>query len=283
MGLQINLKKGGVSKPGASKPKITFAFGGNGSTKLNKSKLPSTAASLQRKNVLAGESDSEDEDKIIAVKGFDQEKGGVLSSDSAVQKTAAGPVVITLNDLSTKIRRRAPPPPQEHTEDFEIPQEEALLFGLNKPVAKEARRSSVDEPAQSAMTRDERIRLSLLKGERLERAADLRIPKAAETTKDAYAVESTREDYDAVPVEHFGAALLRGMGWNGHQATAKPKKEPNHALVEKRQRSVVLGIGAKPIESDLVDDLFGKRGLKFEVPLLKRNKETGEVVTDQKN
>ena len=27
--------------------------------------------------------------------------------------------------------------------------------------------------------------------------------------------EATLEDYEKVPVEEFGAALLRGMGWNG--------------------------------------------------------------------
>jgi hypothetical protein len=27
--------------------------------------------------------------------------------------------------------------------------------------------------------------------------------------------EATLDDYDNVPVEEFGAALLRGMGWNG--------------------------------------------------------------------
>lgn len=276
MGLQFNLKKGGVSKPDTGKSKIKFAFGGGSSTKLNRPKLPHNE-STSKKSVLAEDSDSDDEGKIITIKGFDKDKGGVLSSDSAIQKTTSGPVVITLKDLSTRIRRKTPP--QEHAEDFEITEENSLLFGLNFPVAKAETASPVTDSEPSVKSKEERIRQSLIKGEKLGHTTDFQIP-VSEASGGVYAEESTRQDYDAVPVEQFGAALLRGMGWKGQQTTAKPKKEPANALVEKRQRSVVLGIGAKPIENELVDDIFGKKGLKFEVPLVRRNKETGEVVLD---
>ncbi|KAI6711906.1 hypothetical protein JHW43_005571 [Diplocarpon mali] len=50
---------------------------------------------------------------------------------------------------------------------------------------------------------------------------------------------STLEDYERVPVEEFGAALLRGMGWKGEKV-AKPKD------VKRRQN--LLGLGAKELD-----------------------------------
>ncbi|KAH6663657.1 DExH-box splicing factor binding site-domain-containing protein [Halenospora varia] len=50
---------------------------------------------------------------------------------------------------------------------------------------------------------------------------------------------STLEDYERVPVEEFGAALLRGMGWKGEKV--KGAKE-----VKRRQN--LLGLGAKELK-----------------------------------
>ena len=49
--------------------------------------------------------------------------------------------------------------------------------------------------------------------------------------------ESTMEDYDAVPIESFGAALLRGMGW-------APGKGANPGIHEPKRRPAGLGLGA---------------------------------------
>ena len=58
---------------------------------------------------------------------------------------------------------------------------------------------------------------------------------------------STLEDYEAMPVEEFGAALLRGMGWKGEERAPKPK--------EVRRRANRLGLGAKELKED--EDLGG--------------------------
>jgi len=52
---------------------------------------------------------------------------------------------------------------------------------------------------------------------------------------------ATLEEYEAVPVEEFGAALLRGMGWNG-DAKAREKKK------ETKRRQNLLGLGAKQLD-----------------------------------
>ncbi|XP_063367909.1 G-patch domain and KOW motifs-containing protein [Cydia amplana] len=52
--------------------------------------------------------------------------------------------------------------------------------------------------------------------------------------------ESTLEDYDAVPIQEFGMAMLRGMGW-----TASKDQQLKHKLPELRPKG--LGLGADKV------------------------------------
>ncbi|PHH70704.1 hypothetical protein CDD83_5362 [Cordyceps sp. RAO-2017] len=63
----------------------------------------------------------------------------------------------------------------------------------------------------------------------------------------AAGADSTLEDYEAMPVDEFGAALLRGMGWDGEERGPKPK--------EARRRANRLGLGAKELKES--EDLGG--------------------------
>ncbi|KAF8944796.1 hypothetical protein BGZ47_003690 [Haplosporangium gracile] len=54
--------------------------------------------------------------------------------------------------------------------------------------------------------------------------------------------EASLEDYEKVPVEEFGAALLRGMGWKGDDNGSE--------AVEYNRRPALLGLGAKPREPE---------------------------------
>lgn len=87
--------------------------------------------------------------------------------------------------------------------------------------------------------------LQALLGNGEKKGPDLVIP--TETEEGAYrrAIESapeasTLEDYERVPVEEFGAALLRGMGWDGESKQGKVKD------VKRRQN--LLGLGAKELK-----------------------------------
>jgi hypothetical protein len=53
------------------------------------------------------------------------------------------------------------------------------------------------------------------------------------------------EAYAAVPIEDFGAALLRGMGWNGEAIKSKygGRSVPDPAVTP--ARPMFLGLGAK--------------------------------------
>lgn len=80
------------------------------------------------------------------------------------------------------------------------------------------------------------------------------IPRLPLSEDDAYrrdaaaaGAESTLDDYEAMPVEEFGAALLRGMGWDGEPRGPRPK--------EVRRRANRLGLGAKELNE--AEDLGG--------------------------
>lgn len=61
---------------------------------------------------------------------------------------------------------------------------------------------------------------------------------------------SSLEDYERIPVGHFGLALLKGMGWKeGTAATKKGRMGLIEAYVPQARPSL-LGIGAKPLIMD---------------------------------
>jgi hypothetical protein len=95
---------------------------------------------------------------------------------------------------------------------------------------------------------------------------------------------ATLDDYAQVPVEEFGAALLRGMGWKPGMAASRTRKGPTEAYVPNARPSL-LGIGAKPRPEDTIVQAGGRNGgnknarpeRKY-VPLIKREKSgLGEV------
>ncbi|CAD1807938.1 DExH-box splicing factor binding site family protein [Candida parapsilosis] len=98
-------------------------------------------------------------------------------------------------------------------------------------------------------------------------------PEPVRTTpvirKLTYESDSDDEEEDdekkKIPVEEFGAAFLRGLGWDGK----KDDQDTFDEDVKNRQRGVTLGIGAKPIDNDLARELQSQVG---DVPLVKRRK-----------
>lgn len=108
-------------------------------------------------------------------------------------------------------------------------------------------------------TVEDEARLSLLKGETF--GADSGLVIASE---DAEELEPVENDYNEVPVDQFGAALLRGMGWDGKDNLKEDK------AISHRQRGAVLGIGSKPLKEDLEKEIMGDKNTKLQAPLKKR-------------
>ena len=101
---------------------------------------------------------------------------------------------------------------------------------------------------------------------------------------------SSLEDYAAVPVEEFGAALLRGMGWKEGDVVGKRKDQVSKARVVER-RPALLGIGAKEVPGAAKElgawgkslTGKGKKGRKTQeiyTPVVLRDSVTGEMVTE---
>lgn len=104
---------------------------------------------------------------------------------------------------------------------------------------------------------EDEARLSLLKGESFDNDSSMIITGNEDNHQSV-------ADYELVPVDLFGAALLRGMGWDGSDAH-KEDKSLSH-----RQKGAVLGIGSKPLKEDLEKDIMGDRNTKLLAPLKKR-------------
>ena len=163
------------------------------------------------------------------------------------------------------------------------------------------------------MTADEEAIAALLGGER--KKATLTIPSAedkaaVEATNghslddiDAYTDEADRfradvdsrpppaslADYAAVPVEEFGAAILRGLGWKDGEAIDK-RGQTAAASREVKRRPALLGIGAKETPGGVPAEELGawnqknKGRRKDKVafnPVMLKNSVTGEMVTEE--
>lgn len=99
---------------------------------------------------------------------------------------------------------------------------------------------------------------------------------------------ATLDDYARVPVEQFGAALLRGMGWKDGEGigSQKGKKMPRDTGKVPARRANLLGIGAK--EDAAVASEMGAWGraskgkeIKIYNPVLLRDKNTGKMYTEE--
>ncbi|OWA50171.1 putative G patch domain and KOW motifs-containing protein [Hypsibius exemplaris] len=64
---------------------------------------------------------------------------------------------------------------------------------------------------------------------------------------DMHASEPTQDDYDQIPVEKYGMAMLRGMGWREDQGIGKTNKQVTKAM-EINIRPRGLGLGAVPVK-----------------------------------
>ena len=113
------------------------------------------------------------------------------------------------------------------------------------------------------------------------------------------------DEYASVPVEEFGKALMRGMGWveetdadgkasNGINGAGKKMAGERGRMVERRP--ALLGIGAKEVPKELREELgaWGKgaqgggseRGKKAKKevgynPVVLRDRRTGEMITEE--
>ena len=149
-------------------------------------------------------------------------------------------------------------------------------------------------------TADEEAMEALLEG---KSKSDLVLPALQAVTDEGWQDErSTNEDdqfrldvasrpdsasleaYTAVPVEEFGAGLLRGMGWKEGDVIGKRKDLVSKAIVKER-RPALLGVGAKGagVEVEAWNSGKGKKRVDIKTynPVMLKNMKTGEMLTEE--
>lgn len=104
----------------------------------------------------------------------------------------------------------------------------------------------------------------------------------------------TLDEYTAIPVEDFGAAMLRGMGWKEGGKVGKQRAGDSNVGIKEKPRIVerrpaLLGIGAKEVPGGVGEEFGawgkvarGKRKVDLAYsPVVMKSSITGELLTEE--
>ena len=302
-----------------SSGKISLALGG----RKKPAKLAPTNG-VKRSHAALRDHEEEDDSHARAqtVSHFDQSAGGAI--DASKEPKDKGPLVIApqanrdWKEASRRNKRQrsgklAEAGDEVQNEDTMDVEEAKPIFGLNvrkraededAPMTNghiehdEAEKPREDPPERNGepsikQKTDSEIAMDALLGKTTE--STLVLP--AMTEEEAFARDydtapdmATLDDYARVPVEQFGAALLRGMGWkDGEGIGSQRGKKLEKTAKRPERRPALLGIGAKE-EAAVAQEMGvwgkaakgGKGGGAVQVynPVLLRDKRTGEVMTE---
>lgn len=250
--------------------------------------------------------DSDDEDggegRHQEITHFDKSAGGAVHSEQKAQ--VKKPLVIPVGENSRK--RQKSGLPLQNAEAAEATAAEAKAkaapktYGLNVKTKNETVNSGTSETAKS----DHRVAQPEVKKNADEEALEALLGKKGTSNTviptladeetfqrdyDAAPAAPTEADYDAVPIEEFGAAMLRGMGWKDGEAIGRNKGQAPLKQRNLERRPELLGVGAKPAKALGIElGEWGKHAKKHErkidqayAPVMLKNKKTGEMITEE--
>ncbi|KAH7401850.1 DExH-box splicing factor binding site-domain-containing protein, partial [Phaeosphaeria sp. MPI-PUGE-AT-0046c] len=271
-------------------------------------KASSASKDTKRPRLALGDDEEDDTNQQQEISGWDAAEGGAV--DIAGKKEKEGPRVIPAlpnrdwrNDARRKHLSKAPHTQAQNGDVAEPVEGGQVQYGLTILKKASTPTDVAEHPAAAAESAEpmEDVKASLTEEQRLEQKAmdalingktddDRVIPLQSE--EEAFLDEvrnapdaPTLDSYEATPIEGFGAALLRGMGWKDGDAVGKngPAQKPK----EVKRRAALLGIGAKEEAGTGVElgDFKGARGKGKKVaqaynPVALRNKVTGEIITE---
>ncbi|KAK3718830.1 DNA primase large subunit Spp2 [Vermiconidia calcicola] len=302
-----------------SSGKISLALGGS-----RKSAKPAATNGVKQPHAALQDHEEEDNEhgKTQSVSHFDKAAGGAI--DEKKPANEAGPLVIKpqanrdWREASQRNKKQRVGKAGEgeglrnghgaNTEQLEREEAEAKsMYGLN------VRKRSQDEDAPTSnghataedpepncdndapakpKTDDEKAMDALL-----GKTKDSGLVLPAMTEEEAFdrdyktaPDQSTLEDYARVPVEEFGAALLRGMGWKDGEGIGLNRGRKVEKTKIPERRPALLGIGAKEeaaVAQELgtwgkaAKDRKGGGAVQVYNPVLLRDKRTGEMFTEE--
>lgn len=269
------------------KPKIAFKATLKGPITFKKQTPPAGTPSLTTKLSIFQTDDDESHEKdgkrSQLVTGFDQSSGAILHKSEKSKETKQEYIIPSVPNRDWKVQI-PDPEKQAALSECKDKDEKNLTFGLNV-VAKE---KSIDangavedshvnadhKPASVDEEDEEDLIEPISEQEAYKRDVYMR-PDAPDL-----------DAYDRMPVEEFGAALLRGMGWKTSvpDNTPRERSADNETTEKLFKRPALLGLGAKEIKDDSKSGKHlkphtSKKEREY-VPLLKVSKATGKVITD---
>ena len=281
-----------------------------------------TTASMNLKRPISALNDEEEDNnapKVQEVSHFDANAGGAIDVNAQQDK---GPLVIPRRpnrdwrEESRRKRQRNTLPAEAQqarvngssaNEGKDAADGGGIAYGLTvvekeeqrdeDPTDKGERNGGSSEPAaaetaQPAPKTDDQLALEALLGEKPKSAlvlpAVVTEEQAFKRDYDSAPDMATLEEYEAVPVEEFGAAFLRGMGWKDGEQIGRRRAEQTSKPRLLERRPALLGIGAKEEAAVGIElgewgkGTKGKRKVDQSYnPVLLLNKETGEKLTEE--
>ncbi|KAI4852791.1 hypothetical protein E4T45_04575 [Aureobasidium sp. EXF-8846] len=308
---------------------LSFSLGGGSSSKsTSRHSPPPTKRSngTKRDHTALLDDASDDEDTFPAkrqtITHFDTSIGGAVNAQ-AVKKEEKGPLVITalanrdwreaskrqraqkygISDAQLDARKEQHVEGNAQGADTVVKETEAVKYGLNvfapitaapEDVAQEEQQQQQEEDETPQQKTADQLAIDALTG--AAPVSTLTIPAAAATEEDAFASTfhsappaPTLSDYTAVPVEEYGAAMLRGMGWKGPSTVPSAPTKNGKKPMLPTKRPALLGIGADPNAAKQAEELGawgktsarrGKEPTMF-IPVSMKNKRTGETLTEE--
>lgn len=262
------------------------------------------------KKALLGDDEPDEANKQQEISGFDAAEGGAIDINGPKEKK--GPLVIPSlpnrnwrEEARKKQLERAPHTQQQNVDVVMEEPEKEVVFGLTVPTKPdEAQENGVVESAEAmevdpqddlteAQRLDKQALESLLSGKSTD--ASRIVPaitdeEALQNDLNDAPDEPSLDAYEATPIEGFGLAMLRGMGWK--DSDGESRKNGAKTPKEIKRRPALLGIGAKEDAAKDVElgefnsKARGKKGKGKDMaqgytPVTLRNKKTGEIITEE--
>ncbi|KAI4736390.1 hypothetical protein E4T50_13095 [Aureobasidium sp. EXF-12298] len=269
---------------------LSFSLGGPSSKSSRRPSPPPKKRTngTKRDHAALLDDASDDEDathtKRQTITHFDTAVGGAINA-KAPKKEEKAPLVITAlanrdwREASKRQRaqkygisaEQLDARKEQHAQgnvqgaDTVVKETDAVKYGLNvfapssalpEDIVEEEQQQQ-EEPTQQKTA--EQLAIDALTG--AAPTSTLTIPAAPLTEEDAFASTfhsappaPSLSDYTAVPVEEYGAAMLRGMGWKG-PSTAPSASKPGKKALPPAKRPALLGIGADPNAAQQAEEL----------------------------
>ncbi|RMZ73985.1 hypothetical protein GMOD_00004802 [Pyrenophora seminiperda CCB06] len=260
---------------------------------------------VKKPKLLLGDDEPDDSNMQQEITGWDAAEGGALDANPKKEKEQLRVIPALPNrDRREEARRKQlakAPHTQAQTGVVDEKQMEGLKIQYGLTIVRKEEAAQEDGAAEAPAPESMEVETDeLTEEQRLEKKAldalingksaadELVIP--AQTEEEEYRNDihnapdgPTLAAYEATPIEGFGAALLRGMGWKGEELAGKNIKPK-----EVKRRPALLGVGAKADAAVGIElgewgasKGKGKKMMQDYNPVALRNKKTGETITEE--